>query len=227
MAGYFSYFPYTPYNLEDTTNLTPQFVTNILARSAFLKEVAENTSIYYEYTMKENDTPESIADKLYGDAKRHWIVLLFNRIMNPYYDLPLTTEALNNYIQNKYNQTLNAAQTTIHHYELEVTKTLIYNGFVSSEEVNSYTVNEHEVDFSTGQITTRTVPGTADTFLTVDSTSTTLSPGLVLTVTQKIVALSNYTHELILNEQKRKIKLLDVKYIPKIEMEFKKLMQNG
>lgn len=227
MAGYFSYFPYTPYNLDSTSNLNAEFVTNILARSTFVKEIIENTAIYYEYVMKENDTPESIADKLYGDPTRHWIVLLFNKIMNPNYDLPLTHESLVNYIENKYNQSYTASQTTIHHYELEVTKTLTYNGFVSNEEVNTYTVNEHEVDFSTGQISTRSVPGTADTSLTVDSVSTTLSTGVILTVTQKITAVSNYRYELELNEQKRKIKLIDVKYIPRIEMEFKKLMQNG
>jgi hypothetical protein len=227
MAGYFSNFPSTPYNVFNTTNITPQVVTNILARSTFLKEILENTAIYYEYVMKENDTPESIADKLYGSPTRHWIVLLFNQIINPFYDLPLTSEALTKYIENKYNQSIPDAQTTIHHYELKVTKTLRYNGFVSSEEVNVYTVNEHEVDFSTGQITTRAVPGVADTSLDVSSNSTTISPGIVLTVDEVITAVSNYTHEITVNEEKRKIKLLDAKYIPGIELEFKKLMQNG
>ena len=35
------------------------------------------------------DTPEIIASKYYGDPEKHWIVLLANDIINPFFDFPL------------------------------------------------------------------------------------------------------------------------------------------
>ena len=80
---YFESFPGTIYTFDKNT-LNNQLVTNILARSTFLKEIANNSSVSYEYDVKETDTPEIIAYKIYGDANRSWIILLFNQIINPY-----------------------------------------------------------------------------------------------------------------------------------------------
>lgn len=223
---YFSYFPTLLYSLDDT-NINPQVVTNILARSAFLKEIIENTSIYYEYEVKDTDTPEIIADKLYGSPTRHWIVLLFNKILNPQYEFPLDRESLENYIKNKYSQTINQSLTTIHHYELRVEKALYYNSLLSTVEEESYTVSDKVVDFDTGAISNRSVPGTADTYIDLGTETIVLNSTTTLQISQKVYAVSNYTYEVNLNEERRTIKLLDQIYIPRIESQFKKLMSNG
>lgn len=226
MIGYFTNFQKTFYSL-DPKDLDVKTVTNILHRSTFLKEVAENTSVFYDYQMKETDTMEIIADKLYGDANRHWIILLFNKIINPFYDVPLPRDALDEFIQNKYNQTLAQSLTTIHHYELRVTKTITLYGRITSQTQDTYIVNQNQVNYQTGALTTRSLPGTADTTLHVSTEQFTMPDGSLVTIDQTVAAVSNNTYEYNENEKRRSIRLLDKSYISRIEDEFSKLMQNG
>ena len=108
---YFESFPRSVYLLDTENIYNKQLVTDILARSTFLREVSNNTSIAYDYLIKEIDTPEIIAHKVYGDAYRSWVILLFNNILNPYYDWPMKTDVLENYINKKYGQTIDQAKS--------------------------------------------------------------------------------------------------------------------
>jgi len=222
---YFENFPLTQFTLE-TNNFSAQLVTNILARSTFLREIANNTSIAYEYSVKESDTPEILAHKIYGDANRHWIILMFNNIINPFYDWPLSTDALEDYISNKYNQDLDTSRANIHHYEKETTKRSIYNGLLIDEEVSTQIISEYELNYRTGTITPTTLPSIADTSLPISS-ETIVYPTYNLTINIIHKAVSNYTYEFNENEKRRKIKLLDEKYIQRVEDEFRNLMLNG
>lgn len=222
---YFESFPGTIYTF-DKNSVNQQVVTDILARSTFLREVANNTSIAYEYNVKETDTPEIIAHKVYGDAYRSWIVLLFNQIINPYYDFPLTSAALDAYIQNKYNQTLNEALTTIHHYEKEITKETYVNGLLTDKAVETHIIGEFDIDYADNTIVPAALPTTADTSLVV-STETIVFSDYTLKLTTVNKAVSNYTYEVNQNEAKRTIKLLDEKFVQRVEDEFRSLMSNG
>lgn len=222
---YFESFPGTLYTFDKNT-INQQVVTDILARSTFLREIANNTSVAYEYNVKETDTAAIIAHKVYGDAYRSWIVLLFNQIINPYYDFPLRSVALDSYIENKYSQTINQALTTIHHYEKEVTKEAMYNGLLIDKTTETFIIGEFEVDYSDNSITPATLPGTADTSLVV-STETIAYPNYNLKITTVNRAVSNYTYEVNENEKKRQIKLLDEKFVQRVEDEFRSLMSNG
>jgi hypothetical protein len=225
MAGYFKFFPKRLYTFDKNT-INQQRVTDILARSTFLKEVSENSSVYFKYSVKESDTPEIIAHKIYGDAFRSWIVLLFNNIIDPKYDFPMKEEVLNAYIQSKYSQTVTQAKSTIHHYNLNVKKQVISNNTVFSETEENYSVTEKDYNFSTGVLQSRVIPVTADTSTTPEVENIALSNGRTLVITSKVTAVSNYTYEFEENEKKREIRLLDPLYVPNVESEFKKLMQN-
>jgi len=222
---YFESFALTPYTL-DTNALNPQLVTNILARSTFLREIANNTSIAYEYSVKDSDTPEIIAHKIYGDAYRGWIVLMFNNIINPFYDWPLKNDALDSYIFKKYGQNIDTARSTIHHYEKETTKKSVYNGLLIDEEVTTQIISEYQLNYTTGQITPTALPTVADTSVAVSSETITYS---TYTLTIDIVnkAVSNYTYEFNENEKRRRIKILDEKFVQRVEDEFRNLMSNG
>lgn len=225
MAGYFKNFPKILYTFDKNT-VNQQLVTNILARSTFLKEVSENSSIYFKYKVKESDTPEIIADKIYGDSYRAWIVLLFNNIIDPKYDFPMKEDVLHSYIETKYSQTLTEARSTIHHYNQNVLKQVIENDTVFSEVEENYEVSDKYYNFSTNTLQSRVVPVSADTSTTPEIEYKTLTNGKTLKITTKITAVSNYTHEFEENEKKREIRLLDPLYVPNVETEFKKLMQN-
>ena len=154
---YFSSLGKIAYNLNDNT-VDRQTVTNILKRSTFLKEILENTAIAYDYEIKDGDTPEIIAHKLYGDVNRHWIVLLYNNILNPYYEFPLTQDELNTYIQNKYGYDMYTAMQTIHHYEQQTVQNT-YNNYniLLSSKMESVTVNQYITNPDTGNTAPRYV----------------------------------------------------------------------
>lgn len=222
---YFENFQKIIYTFDKNVE-NQQVLTNILARSTFLREVANNSSIAYEYQVTDEDTPEVIAHKLYGDAYRSWIILLFNQIINPYYDWPMKNEVLENYILNKYSQTVDQARSTIHHYEKVVRKVTTYQGLTLSDETETSRIGEFEVNFSTNEIYAASLPTTADTAVTA-STETLNYTTYILTITTSHKAVSNYTYEFEENEKRRTIKLLDNFYVQRVEDEFRELMRNG
>lgn len=222
--GYFNYFPKILYTFDKNT-LNQQAVTNIFARSTFLKEVSENSAIYFKYQVQESDTPEIIAHKIYGSEYRSWIILLFNKYINPMYEFPLKSSVLDEYVVNKYDQQLTEAQTTIHHYEQEITKTITYNGIKFYESTESHLISDKEYNFVTSTLVNRTVPSIADTSLTVNSEQKTLENGQTVTIVTRNKAVSNYQHEVNENEKRRTIQLVDPSYVSRIEQEFKQLMR--
>jgi hypothetical protein len=109
---YFSKFPLDLYSLDDTKSL--QLITDILRRVTIQEEIKNNSSVFDEYDIREGDTPERLADKIYGDTNYHWIILHVNDIIDPRFDWPLTTYQLEQMVKSKYG--INNVQTT-HHYE--------------------------------------------------------------------------------------------------------------
>jgi hypothetical protein len=233
---YFNTLPLVEYgNLQDTTT-TNQYkivLTNILTRSAFLQEIVENSAIFYEYQIKDGETPEIIADKLYGDVGRFWIVLLFNKLSNPFYDFPLIQEQLNDMVTAKYGTDLAIAMSTIHHYEERITHTTLFNDMVQSQEENVYQISYYTQDPITGNIITRNyqgssaIPNIPDTCLDGPSTTDTFANGVSVIRSTKYCSVSNYTYEFEENEKRRSIKLLDKDYVLRVENEFKRLMADG
>jgi len=85
MSKYFNYFPKTFYKLNENSN-DVDTVTNITSRFGFEQTFKNNSAVYYEYDVQDSDTPEIIASKIYKDPEKHWVVLLFNDILDPQFD---------------------------------------------------------------------------------------------------------------------------------------------
>lgn len=221
---YFENFPKLVYTFDKNTE-NKQLVVDILARSNFLREVANNTNIAYEYQIQDSDTPEIIAHKIYGDPYRNWIILLFNQILNPFYDWPMKNEVLDSFIINKYGTTLDQAKSTIHHYEKEVKEIAVFNGVVLEENIKTYIISNFDYNENTSTLTQNALPNTADTSLVV-STETFNYNTYILTVVTTHRAVSNYTYEFNENEKRRTIKLLQDFYVTRVEDEFKEIMRN-
>lgn len=122
MAKFFDLFPRIGYDIARSKYSNYEQVTNIFLRFGFLKEVIENISSYYEYTITDSDKPEILAEKVYGDPEAHWIILYANNMTDPQYDWPLNERDFNKFIIGKYGSVANA-KTTIHHYEKVITRT--------------------------------------------------------------------------------------------------------
>jgi hypothetical protein len=55
-----------------------------------------------EYSIKDGERPEHIAERVYGDPGYHWLILLTNNIIDPYHGWYMSGSALEDYIQKKY-----------------------------------------------------------------------------------------------------------------------------
>lgn len=106
---YFDKFPTTLYTLDDRE--TVQVVRNILLRISINDEIKNNLSLFDEYDIGDGETPEILADKLYGNPQYHWLILHYNDILDPRFDWPLSTHNLIKYCQSKYTNIYG-----IHHY---------------------------------------------------------------------------------------------------------------
>ena len=109
---YFSQFPTIPYDSKGTGEFKD--VKNILRRVGIRSKVKTNTMLYDTYDVKNGETPESIAFKLYDDAELHWVIMLINNITDRFHDWPLSEEHFLNFVNEKYSN-----PDSIHHYEIE------------------------------------------------------------------------------------------------------------
>ena len=89
-------------------------VKNLLRRVGIRAKVKSNTMLYDTYDVKNGETPESIAFKLYDDAELHWVVMLVNNITDRFHDWPLSEAQFLNFVNDKYSN-----PNAIHHYEIE------------------------------------------------------------------------------------------------------------
>ena len=111
---YFQNFPLIPY--DSVGNGDYKLVTNLLKRVALRTKVRTNAALFDTYNVKEGQTPEMIADKLYGDPNLHWIVMYINNITERYHQWPLTTPQLLAFLNDKYSN-----PDGLHHYEITQT----------------------------------------------------------------------------------------------------------
>jgi hypothetical protein len=108
---YFSSFPTIPY--DSVGNGDFKMVTNLLKRVSIRSKVKANVSVFDTYDIKEGETPEMIADKLYDDSQLHWIVLMMNNITDRYHQWPKNNNQFLSFIRDKYDN-----PQGIHHYEI-------------------------------------------------------------------------------------------------------------
>ncbi len=108
---YFNTFPVIPYDSVGDYNFKE--VTNILRRVRLRAKVKTNVMLFDTYDVKEGETPEMIADKLYGDPELHWVVLMVNDITDRFHQWPMNFSQFNQYVEDKYDD-ING----IHHYEV-------------------------------------------------------------------------------------------------------------
>ncbi len=202
------YFDTLPKIIHTNNNGISTIMTNLMARVSILPEILKNPMVYYKYDVQDGDTPEIVAHKYYDDPYRYWIVLFANKMLDPQWDWPLNSLQFNEYVNDKYGNTL----SNLHHYEKVITKTT--RGTDEDQTVTeSFTISGEEFvsllySHPFGIDPVRTFP---------------LSTGVV-DITIQPTPVTNYDYELNLNESKRNINILNSKYVDQLETEFQDLM---
>jgi len=109
---YFKDFPKFLYDFNYGTTNKTSVVTDITRNVRFRKELLSSITFYDEYDIVDGETPEIIAEKIYGNAEYHWIIMLANGKYDYVSDFPLPEPQLVRHIQEVYGATAN----NIKHY---------------------------------------------------------------------------------------------------------------
>jgi len=179
---YFKNFPTIIYDAVGNGEFKD--VKNLLRRVAIRAKVKTNTLLYDTYDVKEGESPESIADKLYDDPELHWVVLLVNDVTDRYHQWPLNYSQFNQYIADKYDNV-----DGVHHYELAQSSG---NTDTKIEVYNNSALYSGDQDFYSSATT-----------------------------------ITNREYEETQQDQKRKIRLLDPRYIQQFVEEYETLMKES
>jgi hypothetical protein len=215
MANYFKNFPTTYYKQFSSLDRNKSFeiVTDITKRFTVNQALVENSTAYLKFVISDGDTPEIIAHKYYGDTEKHWIVLAMNNIIDPQWDWPLNTNALDSFVNEKYTANASVGQTG-----LEWAKTTIH----------SYYKIEKQRVIERGIYNEKKVQVDEDTYNLVYVTSTgyQLQDGTNLVVDTEKETITFYDYEVQTNDSKREIKLLKNEFVPMLNDELQNVFTN-
>ena len=92
--------------------------TNILRRVRVRANMKKEIVMLVPYDVKENETPEIVADKHHGSPYYHWVVMLLNEVSDVNHDWVKSTRQMQKYLLSKYTET---QLTETHHYEIPQT----------------------------------------------------------------------------------------------------------
>ena len=109
---FFNDFPYVHYDILG--NGEKKKIKNFFKRFDFRNQVRKFGSIYTKWIVRDEDTPQIIAHKLYNSTHYYWIVLMINQMQDPTFDFPMTELELNEYVDAKYGV---ENRRSLHHYE--------------------------------------------------------------------------------------------------------------
>lgn len=210
MAKYFRYFPSSLYSLENRPTST-DLVTNIMTRFKFDDSLKEDMSSFYQYAIQEGESPEMIAHKLYGNVEDHWIILLFNNIVDPYFDWPMRQNVLNKYIEQKYLPNVTDGSTGVKW---------------AANNIKSYYITETRTNASTGTKIVEKRETDVETYTNINPSKDDIILDTGETITLEVT--KSYTtylqYEIDLNETKRTINLIKPELVGLIKKEFKKVI---
>ena len=108
---YFNKFPLIPYDAVGNGEF--KVATNILRRVVARARTKSDRGLFDTYDVKEGETPEMIAHKLYGDSELHWVVLMMNDVVDRYHQWPMSRRQFLAHLNDKYTNV-----DGVHHYEI-------------------------------------------------------------------------------------------------------------
>lgn len=173
----------------------PQLAIDITRRFKLVDTMRNSRLVYYEYSIKDRDRPDAMAERYYENPRLDWLFFITNQIWDPYYQWPLNYSQFDAYIRAKYGST-DVAQRTTHHYEQIIqTRKDMYSNY----------------DGSVITIPEKTVVVDFTTYASLQAAE------------RKIV--DTYAWEESLNNKKRQIKILDKAFVPGLLRDFRRIFE--
>ena len=188
MSNYFKQVPDFEYvsRLPDAKISDYIAVKNLFKKAELRPHIFQDLSTFQKYQIKGDDRPDNVAEDFYQDSSLDWLVLTCNNIINVQTEWPMSQRDFDRFLLDKYGTYANL-ESTHHHETLEVKNS---KGVVMLEKGL-----EVESDFSFSYY---------DWWLKEQKTVATAN--LVTEVT-------NYQYEEKIEDAKRNIFLLKVRYL--------------
>ena len=143
MPHYFEAFPTVRYDIEK--NNRTELLTNLMVRFKITEILKRNKSIYFDYSIPENDRPDTVAYRVYGDATLDWLIFLINDIYDVHYDWPMSSASLNKYIKSIYGSVPEAMATVKEYRQILNEQTILFNGTIVPKRTLVVDLNTYNV----------------------------------------------------------------------------------
>ena len=199
MSNYFKQVPDFEYvsRLPDAKISDYVAVKNLFKKAELRPDIFQDLSTFQKYQIKGDDRPDNVAEDFYQDSSLDWLVLTCNNIINVQTEWPMSQRDFDRFLLDKYGTYANL-ESTHHHETLEVKNS---KGVVMLEKGL-----EVESDFSFSYY---------DWWLKEQKTIATAN--LVTEVT-------NYQYEEKIEDAKRNIFLLKVRYLNLVTDDLEEIM---
>ena len=171
-------------------------VKNFFKKGKIREDLFSDLTIFEKYSILGDDRPDNVANEIYGDPTLDWVVLLSNNIVNIYNEWPLSQQAFETYVLDKY-KTL-AKLDEVHHYESNEVK-----------DSSGVIIFPKGVRVSAAQSVSYFEP-LSDEQVTVNPVSK---------------AITNYQYEQSVNDKKRRIFLIKPIYLNVVFDDLEDMMQ--
>ena len=156
MSNYFNLVPDFEYvsRLPDAKISDYITVKNLFRRVVLREDIFSNLTFFTKYSIKGDDRPDNVANRIYADSTLDWLILLANNITHIPSEWPMTQNDLDRFLLKKYDNDYDKLYNGVHHHEtIEVKNsndvTIVPAGLeVSSDFTQTY------YDFFIGGMTT-------------------------------------------------------------------------
>lgn len=109
--AYFRQFPKLLYDIDGNEDL--KLIPDIFRRVKIREKLRNNYALYDSYDVSNGEKPEDVAFKVYGSTDYFYVVLMMNKMINRFFEWPLSDLDFENYVKDKYGDEL----YNVHHYE--------------------------------------------------------------------------------------------------------------
>jgi base plate wedge protein 53 len=115
MIQYFSKLPKILYDVNGDG--IERLIASVIHRERLRKVIQDNAAVFYQYTVKDGETPEVIAAKYYENPALHWLVMLSNDMIDRYYAWPMSDSQFNLTMEKQYGNLPYAMRTVYKYYD--------------------------------------------------------------------------------------------------------------
>lgn len=91
-------------------------VKNLFKKGKLREDIFQNLAFFTKYKIQGDDRPDNIAFKVYGDSTLDWLVLICNNVVNIQTEWPMTQQAFDTFLLEKYGD-YETLYNGVHHYE--------------------------------------------------------------------------------------------------------------